>query len=379
MTENAFAAAAEQLTESTSNGSSSDSGSDEYKDHPNLKTYPITAMGFDAIKEIRSAGMIDTADGDDGHQYDFENVIVSDDNDNYADDAVITVVNPTVKHGTLFKSTNDDQYADYMLVDEGQSFISPKYEDTGNGPEQVGIDYYGLGDFEGEEVDSFDAVSDDDTVEVRTDGRTGLRLLRVLDANGEPFAGENGDDDGRNLTGLIEKPPSPEDGVQRVARENVERDDLGSDLTMFFYFAEGGQNGNRPHKVDVFEGPVMDDTGDVIEDNIVQPATNPDAIDTDDTYSSLYWDHDGTDGDGDSGDTSSFANASGGSTTYGDLHPTDQAYVDRGVDFLTGNGFDSTDEAFDSFEDTYANQVEEDEATGDVEASAMQSIIDNRV
>lgn len=258
-----YSALAEDLNNGAGEDNSSTSSNDgDYSDAPILNVCPTVAVEYDEILDIGIMGGIKEE----------QNVRKSNERGN---DIVITLKNPTVGEGELYKAKPEQGGADYKLVDPDHERVKKDVVENEDGEFEVeGVQVYGW-DFKSVEVDDFD----EDYVRLMIGSAAGQRLAQIFDCRGGVSAYYNGDE---KTTGLIEYPPeynsddynpreNDTDRYPRVARSPTLRDDLsGSEGVLFFYMGDGGM-----HKVDVFDGePTVENKASIIDDG-GEPEWNP--------------------------------------------------------------------------------------------------------
>jgi len=292
--------------------------------------------------------------------------------DGFDDDMSVRLRGVEVLEGDVFVG-DDEEYFDGMVVNMDDDIMDEKIgeqPDGGYGP--VGIEYYdGLGSYAGTEGDINEVISEatttgdrdlirEDVVELRASGRTGMRLLRQLDATGAVFAGEDvaaSNDAHIDTRGLMERHPQHlADDVETpppAVRSAVQlRDDgVPSDPHIFFRLVDVGNSQNKAQNADVFDGAILDDEGTLQRSNIVEPTDTG----TDKYTAELAYLHEGrqtdvTDTTDDSGDTSPsndspFASAADATanaeapSSYDELNAWTQSFVDDGVQQMESLGF----------------------------------------
>lgn len=330
--------------------------------------------------------------------------------DGFDDDVSVRLRGVEVLEGDVFVGS-DDEYYDGMIVNMDDDIIDEKYGPNGT----IGVEYYGgLGSYIGADGDINEVISEatttgdrelvrEDVVELRASGRTGMRLLRQLDATGEVRAGEDvatTEDAHIDTRGLMEyHPQHAADDVETpppAVRSAVQlRDDgVPSDPHIFFRLVDVGNNQNRAQNADVFDGPILDAEGNLQRSNIVEPTdTGADKYTAELAYPHEGRQTDATDASSDdNGSTSdspfaSAANAAANDTSpssYDELNAWTQSFVDDGVQQMESLGFSDpiafANDALDDYETfTEFFEAAADGETVNADAETVADILSERL
>lgn len=269
---------------------------DEYNNAPILNIAPTVAVEYDDVVDVGMMGGIKEE----------QNVRKSGEQGN---DIVLTLENPSVGEGSLYKAEEHQGGADYKLVDYDHERVDENAEKVDGEWEVTGISVYGW-DFDSYEVDDFE----EDYVRLMIGSAAGQRLAQIFDVKGGVSAYYNGDE---KTDGLIEYPPeygsddwdprnNDTDRYPRVARTPTLRDDLRGEGVLFFYMGDSGM-----HKVDVFNGePTIENKVSIIDDG-GEPEWQP----------WIVWDEPGSEesSDEDTGNTSGETASPSDEDTSGDV------------------------------------------------------------
>jgi|APHM01.1.fsa_nt_gi hypothetical protein len=331
-------------------------------------------------------------------------------------DTILTLEDPEVLLGDVFEATDrssageairtDDsngEFVDYRVVDFDDKVIGKKIEETAEGDfDRVGITYYD-NPYYSEERDGF---RENETVELFVSSHAGQLVFQALHA-GEisayypDGATELADHNG----GAVEFPDNyneedytpDSDGYPRIANAGELHPELEGERIVFYLKWGDETQGNRKHI-----GHVLWDRG---EDEITEMTNlvNEDPLDpadvAKDTYANLVWDSpddfDGSDGDtdgsgatadsGDGNDTAFDAlddqieDTTGGSvdpTSYADLGPEEQGFVDKAVELAERNGASPTDVV--GGEDAFVAAWEDEDLEGTVDGQSALQIAETR-
>lgn len=191
---------------------------DEYIDAPSVNVRPECGLYFDAIVDFGFTGELDYAQnfrGDERRSLDEEPT------GGYGGSIALTLENPSVGDGQLWKSTDEDQTADYRLV--GPQTTSVETVDTGDEEVTVGVEYSGRS-FKSEQVDDFD----EEYVTVYLSSGMAEYVARRLDALGGLSTQEtlDGPEDYDGPVGLLERPPEGSSAFNAIRRRPLLRADM---------------------------------------------------------------------------------------------------------------------------------------------------------
>lgn len=311
----------------------------------------------------------------------------------YEDFTIIVLENPTLEHGELWKSTDDEQGQEYKLVGPADDGVEEVIEEVDGEYGQVGIRPPNGNKFYAEQVEDFE----EDYVKFFISGGQGQRLTRVLDTFGgeyaryDPSEVEHDEDYDASIDGIVELPPDDDsDLLGRIGRTPDLRQDM-IDRPIRFQWDFGEQpddaSYSRPQNVSVFAlGEDAPPEGELLE-----PLTRDDDAWAPPRHSTYMVWHDPSDAlaraQGDDSASSSTSTSQSTSATdsaqtttvdgYDDLSETGQDFVD---DFLSG--LEDNDLTTDDIEDLEATvseaATEHEEETGesiDVDDATLTDIV----
>lgn len=345
---------------------------------PRVKVHPESLITFDYISSISIPGGSEDFN-------DLEQNLQNAGEHGWGNNVILTVAGPEIVEGQLW--TEDHDWRDYRVIGDPSSDESP-YSVTYNADgEAEGIDL-GMSSFDGAPVEGGLPAY----VQFIISPRRAIDVLGALDTAGKWAFDQAGD----FTEGIIETVPQDED--DDLAPRALGFPELRADMVeqpgaiAWFFDTDGDEEPTQQTRVDV--GCYRVD-GDDLEPLV--PLTPEDENYALPTYPrSTYWDHDAEDVSGDNvdeattdigfGDTadggqrnqqqSTTAAGTGGTPeTFEELSEQDKEYVREAVTFLDGHDSDDLREVLDDFDDTYAGQIENGEATGDVPAGTMADIV----
>ena len=316
-----YNALAEDLNDGAGEDTSTSSSDNEqqYDEAPILNICPTVAVEYDDVVDIGMMGGIKEE----------QNVRKSGEQGN---DIVITLENPTVGEGQLYKANEGQGGADYKLVDPDHERVKKDVVENDEGEfEEQGVQVYGW-DFKSERVDDFS----EDYIRLMIGSAAGQRLAQIFDVKGGVSAYYA---DGEKTDGLIEYPPeygsdewdprnNDTDRYPRIARTPTLRDDIRGEGVLFFYMADSGM-----HKVDAFSGEPSVENKISIVDDAGEPEWPPWVVWDSPEESSDSSEGQTSESEDSDVDLSALEDSSEEETTevtgYTDLSEEQQAFVDR--------------------------------------------------
>jgi len=319
---------------------------EEIQNAPSLNVRPEIALYFEEIADIGFTGNLDD-----------EQNLKGEPTTGFGGSLALTLRNPSVSGGTLWKSTKDGQSSDYKLFGSETSEV---WEVQGS---QVGVEY-GTNNFEGEAVDDFE----EDYVTLYLGGGLGEYVLTRLDI----FGGVGAEPPYDEPTGVMEYAPDGSDVENAVRRQPALRADMqgrGGAIMV-----EVGDN-NGAFLGSVFGEYETEDGGSTYSElEQIDSTENDGYLDTSELYCGDFaW----ADFDGEATDDSDERAANSESTDddVEDVDDVDDLTMNFSDDDSGPTSYDDLDDAWKQFVDEIVGAVE----GGQIEQSKVPTMAENFV
>lgn len=326
---------------------------EEVQNAPSVNIRPESAISYDEIVSFGFTGEVND-----------EQNLKGKPTSGYGGSIVVTVRNPSVSGGQLWKSTDETQSADYRLV--GPETTSLDTREIDGEEHTLGIEY-GKYSFDAEQIEEFDV----EYVTLYFNGGLGEYIARRLDAGGGfSYADDTVDADFDEPVPLMEYPSDDSDLEGAVRRQPILRGDHTNGGAIMFEV-----NGN-----DAFLGTVFmeDDDGEYIDldTDIIDSMDHDGYLDTSDVYiGNFAWeDHGESEDESRSATEKSEVSSESSATSDDTVDDTDELTMDfdDGSDDVV---YADLDENWQTFIDNAVSQIESGNI--DTDSTSVEGLAEN--